>query len=349
MSTRSAGLDQTAGQSLEQVAERLSAGARRWTGQHAGYLDSPAGRAELPVTPRVKALLQLALLCHYWRRTAPADTALGEATAVVERAWQRPDFPRLLTLGPRTARQFQLMYAALAPPGAATGAGRTALARLAADGYLTADGEPRYPHLWKRFYAELAGADHRLAPYRELYATSALARAGAGQPVDGLDVCHVTHTVFYLSDFGFRDPGLPGPARERALDVMTRLTDRCVRDGAWDLVAKLLLAQHCLGVNPLRTPSGAAGVRMLARAQTPEGAIPGRSAAERAPATATPVEFFRCAYQATLGTALAMLVVTRGTAGAAGAAGSAGSAGTLGRAGGPAEAAAPAPALRGAR
>jgi hypothetical protein len=49
---------------------------------------------------------------------------------------------------------------------------------------------------------------------------------------------------------------------------------------------------------------------MLAEVQTPGGAIPGPSAGRRADESATPVEFFRKAYQATLVTALAALIVS---------------------------------------
>jgi hypothetical protein len=269
------------------------------------------------VTPRVKALLQLALLCRYWERAAPADAALREASWVVERAWRRPEFAGLLTLDPRYARQFELMYAALAPAGAITDAPRAVLARLTADGYLAPRRKSPYLHLEARFYADLAGADHRFAPYRELYEASLLARA-ATLPVADLDVCAVTHTVFYLSDFGFRDPGLPEKARVQALRVVERLTHHCVGLGEWDLVGKLVLAQYCLGADPSGTPSGAAGIRMLAAVRSPDGAIPGRSVTRRAPADASPVTFFRMSYQATLVTALATLAVTSGrTAGPA--------------------------------
>ncbi|MFD3534648.1 DUF6895 family protein [Streptomyces sp. NPDC058664] len=306
MSTRPAGLDE--------AVTSLSAGVRHWIGQHAGYLDSTAGRAELPVTPRVKALLQLALLCRYWGKTAPADAALARATEVVERAWEKPDFPRLLTLDRRYAREFELMYAALAPAGAVTDAPRAVLARLAADGYLAPRRKSPYLHLEARFYADLAGAEHRFASYRELYAASLPARA-EGLPVAGLDVCVVTHTVFYLSDFGLRDPGLTEEARGQALRLVERLTEHCVGLGEWDLVGKLVLAQYCLGADPLDTPSGAAGFRMLAEVRSPGGAIPGRSVLRRAPADATPVDFFRKSYQATLVTALATLIVTSGRTG----------------------------------
>ncbi|MFF8510166.1 DUF6895 family protein [Streptomyces sp. NPDC015492] len=308
MSTRSVGLD-------EAVAS-LSMGARHWIARHAGYLDSPAGHAELPVTPRVKALLQLALLRRYWNESAPDETALRETTAIVERAFERPDFPRLLTLDARYARQFELMYAALVPAGTAPDAPRAVLARLARDGYLAPGRKAPYLHLEARFYADLAGAEHTFASYAELYAASLTARA-ATLPVADLDACVVTHTVFYLTDFGLRDAGLGDEAREQALQVVERLTHHCLDLGEWDLVGKLVLAQYCLGADPLGTPSGAAGIRMLAEVQAPDGAIPGKSVVRRAPADATPVQYFRKSYQATLVTALTTLVVGSGRPAAA--------------------------------
>lgn len=306
MGTRPAG--------LEEAAKRLSAGTRQWVGRHADYLGSPAAHAELPTTPHVKALLQLALLCRFWSRIAPADAGLVVPAAVVERTWRRSDFPRLVTADPRYARQFQLMYAALAPAGTVSDAHRVAPARLEADGFLTPRRKSPYLHLETRFYADLAGVGHQLASYRELYASSLLARASA-LPVAELDVCEITHTVFHLSEFGFRDPGLTDGERKRAVHVVESLTEHCVRQGAWDFTAKLVLAQYCLGADPLRTPSGAAGIRMLADALSPDGAIPGKSVTERAAPTATSVAFFRRAYQSTLGTALAMLIVIGGRSG----------------------------------
>ncbi|MEU2068212.1 DUF6895 family protein [Streptomyces anulatus] len=312
MTTRTSDPDAGGGTAAaEETVAILSEGTGRWLGLHAGRLDSPAGRAELPVTPRVKALLQLALLCRCWRKAAPDDLALAPVLAVVERAWRRPDFPRLLTHSPDSARPFGLIWAALAPTGADTDVRRGVLDRLAADGYLTPHRKSPYLHLGTRFYAELAGIGHELASYEELYACSMLARAD-GMPVAELDVCEVTDTVFYLSDYGFRDTGLDAEARERALRVVERLTDHCVREDAWEYAAKLLLARHCLGSDPLRTPSGTAALGMLAGVRTPDGSIPGKTARRRAPASAAPQQYFRWAYQPTLVTALTTLLLTNG-------------------------------------
>ncbi|WP_225848875.1 hypothetical protein [Streptomyces sp. HPF1205] len=309
MSTRSADSDTA-------LVDGLSAGALRWIRSRSPYLDSPSGHAELPAVPRAKALLQLALLLRCWERTGHADPGPDEVRATVERVWRSPRYPRRLGLDPRYAQPFQLMYAALAPAGITGSPYPAVLARLAADGFLTPRRKSPYLHLETRYYADLAGVAHQLHSYRELYEASVLARHDGDGPVADLDVCEVTHTVFYLSDFGFRDPGLAGEELKRARRLVHRLTDLCVGRGEWDLTGKLVLAQLCLGADPLRTPSGAAGLRLLAGAQSPGGAIPGRSAGRRAAAAEDTVEFFREAYQATLVAALTAVMVSYARTGA---------------------------------
>lgn len=283
---------------------QLAEGALEWIRVHAGYLDSPAGRAELPVTPRVKALLQLALLCRYWAKAAPAHPGLREVRATVESAWRSPAYAGLLTADPDYARPIQLTYAALAP--ADGNLRRAVLQRIAAEGYLTPRRKTPYHQLSTRFFADLAGAAHHLDSYQALYQASQLARYLSGQQADDPDPCVAAHTAFYLTDFGFRESLLGEDAREHARAVLHRFIEQSVQQGEWDLAGKLVLAQHCLGGDPVRTD--AAALRMLAGAQTADGAIPGRTAAGRATAGGT--AFFRAAYQTTLVTAMTALIIS---------------------------------------
>jgi hypothetical protein len=289
----------------------LSTGGLGWIRSKASFLDSSEARAELPPTPRVKGLLQLALLCHYWGKARPESHDLAEVTAVVRGVWEQPGFPGLIALDRETRRQHTLMYGALAPAGVTTGTHRAALAQLAAEGCLTPGRRPAYLRLAIRFYADLAGVSHDIESYDELYESSVLAGRAETLPLAKLDVCEVTHTIFYLSDFGFRDVSLGPEARERARHIVYRLTDHCVEQGEWDLLAKLVLAQFCLGVDPTRTPSGAAAIEQLARAQSAQGAIPRRRTAGRSVDSPASVAFFRKAYQATLGMALASVIISR--------------------------------------
>jgi hypothetical protein len=96
-------------------------------------------------------------------------------------------------------------------------------------------------------------------------------------------------------------------AAARAL--VTRLLDFCVRHDWWDLTAELLLTRACLGEDPLAAPGGAAALACLARAQRPDGSLPGRSPRTAARAEDPPDVRFEKAYHTTLVTALMSLVV----------------------------------------
>ena len=96
--------------------DRLSAGALHWIRHNIKFLDleSPI---KLPTTPKVKAILELALLCLIWDRLRPGDDGLAEVTAFVRKIWQSPDCPQLIAADPTWAQHHALIYAAVPPPG----------------------------------------------------------------------------------------------------------------------------------------------------------------------------------------------------------------------------------------
>lgn len=278
---------------------------------------------------------------------------LGKATALVRTLWQHPDFPRLITAEPRYAGYYAMAYAALAPDGIDDRPCRAALTRLTEDD-LSPRGKTPFQRLEFRYYADKAGLRHTIEPYEELVEQSVLVTLAAKVPERAvpereelgravperaaLDVAAakdaaakdaaaddpapvtipqayaVTHSSFYLSDFGRTGPGLPEDARADAVELVRRMLEHCVRHDWWDLAAELVMTQVCLGTEPLRTPWGVAAVECLARAQRPDGAIPGRSAATRATAAEPAGAFFEKAYHTTLVTALMSLVVSSAAA-----------------------------------
>lgn len=287
---------------------QLRAGTLGWVRHNAGYLDSPSGSAELPVVPRAKALLQLARLCRSWARLSPGDPGLAEVTALIHRVWQRPELPDAFASKPRSTRQYCLMYCALAPTPA--GPHRQVLAGLAADGYLSRPWRSPYLRLEIAHHADMAGIAHGMGSYPELYAASLLAGRTAALPITDDDACVIAHTIFYLSDYGLRAPGLDRLEAERARRIVVELTGHYVQRDDWDNAAKFVLAQSCLGLNPARTPSGVACLRMLARIQEEAGAIPAAAMRLMPGPEATQTQRFRKAYQTTLMTALMSLMVS---------------------------------------
>ncbi len=325
--------------------ERLATGTLGWLGRHLDHFDPFAPRPPGSGTPPegtpgdahrpAKAALELALLTHCWTRLDPGDDPRRAVlTARLRAVWRHPGFPRLLTAEPRGATQYRLAWAALAPTGTDDVPYRAELARIAAADLAPA-GRSAYQRLELRYYADKAGVAHTLEPYPELAGRNvlvelpgtALARArrrdrgdrrdhrdaGAGRPdeppVTVPEAYALTHSAFYLSDFARTAPGLPDGAAAGAAALVGRLLDHCVRRDWWDLAAELVMTQVCLGADAARTPAVAAAVACLARAQRPDGSIPGRSAATRA-STADPVaEYFAKAYHTTLVTALMTLLL----------------------------------------
>ncbi|MDK9495877.1 hypothetical protein QEZ40_007363 [Streptomyces katrae] len=299
--------------------DRLSAGALGWLGGNLDHFDPFAAGAPSAPLGRAKAALELALLCHCAARLPDPTDELGGAGALVRKLWQDPDLPRLFADIPTHGSTYGLVYAALAPDAIDDTHVRATLAGLDAR-VLSPQGKSAYQRIEVRHYADKAGVRHTVEPYAELLPDSPLVAfraAGPGDPAsaDGAPLTEpqaygVTHTAFYLGDFGRTVPGLDGPALAHARDLVDRLLVHCVEHDRWDLAAELVLTQYILGSEPLDTPSGAAAVECLVRAQRSDGAIPGRSAALRADPSAPAAEFFAKAYHTTLVTALMALVVS---------------------------------------
>lgn len=288
----------------------LQGGALRWICANAEYLDSASGRAELPAMPRVKAILQLALLHYHWTKVRPVDESRVGISKFIGGIWQQPGFVRLIVGDGRFSRTFGIMYAAMAPAGSNDGLREIMLANVAQDDFLSPVGKSAYDCLATRYYADLAGVSHQFAPPLELYQSSPLGGSDALERPLELDVCNVTHTVFYLTHFGFRDSGLDDEGKNRALTILGALTENCLVRGEWDFTGKLLLAQYCLGKDLLNTSLGKKAIDAIIEVQDPSGAIPGRSAAQRVPGSASALRFFRESYQTTVTMALMSLIMS---------------------------------------
>ncbi|MCF3182347.1 hypothetical protein IPZ70_20700 [Streptomyces polychromogenes] len=300
--------------------ERLAAGALGWLDANLDHFDPFSEHAQPTVLAKAKAALELALLCHCASRLPDPSQALDGARALVGKLWQDPDLPALFAEVPGYASAYALIYAALAPDATDSGPVRATLDGLDPE-FLSPRGKSAYQRIEIRHYADKAGVRHTVEPYAELLPLSPLVAYRAAGPADDAasqdgapltepQAYALTHTAFYLGDFGRTAPGLDQQALAHARDLADRMLRHCVAHERWDLAAELVLTQYVLGSEPLETPSGAAAVECLVRAQRPDGALPGRSAALAAHPSATAGEFFAKAYHTTLVTALMALAVS---------------------------------------
>lgn len=289
--------------SICDVLSGLSTAAVGWVGRNLPFFDPFSPVSPLPAARKVKAVLELAVFCHRWAKLRPTSDLFHRAGALLQGIWRRPEFPVLLDThgGPYTDSQ-RLVYLALAPDDHRD----AALAPLS-DGYLSPAGKSPYLRLETRYYADKANLAHGMESYRELAAGSLLARPPT-PPVSTRDAYTMTHTAFYLSDYGHLPVDLPDDARERALRAVAAMVVASAGEDLWDLTGELLITLACLGGDVTGTPAGQVGIRCLAGAQLPGGAIPGRSAASGVPPDLPPGQFFRRAYHTTLVAALVGMV-----------------------------------------
>ncbi|MFI1096041.1 DUF6895 family protein [Streptomyces sp. NPDC020917] len=301
--------------------DRLRTGTLDWLQHHLDYFDPSTEAARSSAHGKAKAALELALLCHCAARPGTCDDPRADqATDLVRTLWQRTDLAGLLGAEPRYAASYALASVAFAPGGIDERVCRGALAALAGD-ELSAAGASPYQRLELRYYADKAGVPHTLEPYEELAAAGVLAtlpaavaerRPAPGEaPVTIPEAYALTHSSFYLSDFGATAPQLPAGTAASALPLVHLLLGHCVEREWWDLAAELLLTGACLGAEPLAAPWGAEAVACLARAQQPDGSIPGRSPRTAATAADPAAVRFEKGYHTTLVTALMALVVSR--------------------------------------
>jgi hypothetical protein len=258
-----------------------------------------------------KATIELALLNHLWVRSRPADRRLEEVSRLLAEVWRDPGFHERILAFPHHAYVSELAYAGLAPAGARVPPGQTPRT------------PPRHEHadlpaehlafvrLEAYYYADLAGLALPALPYSELYRPTVLGSRVGVSDISDDDAYLVTHIAFYLGDFGARVPPLSPGEVEHAAAVVGGLLERCVQSGHnWDLASELVLAQYCLGGDPLRTPGGRDAIAGLAAAQLADGSLPGRTPASKP--GLPPPDGFRYRYHPTLvATLMAALVSAR--------------------------------------
>lgn len=283
-----------------EVLDELLAGTLRWLGSNLHFFPD-----------NMQATFELAILCHCWAWCRPADARLGEASSLLRDVWQQPSFREKVIAHPVHAHLYELLYAGLAPAGVpvqSTGIPRTPPRHEGAK--LPAD-HLAYLRLEARYYSELAGIAQDAMPYTEIYKSTILGYVRSAHEVPEDDAYLVAHIAFYLGDFGRRVPPLDRGDRDHAAAVAAGLLERCVRRGHnWDLASELVVAQFCLGSDPLRTASGRAAISALAAAQLADGSLPGRSLPR--PGKSSGAEMFRKRYHSTLAaTMMASLVPVR--------------------------------------
>ena len=126
--------------------------------------------------------------------------------------------------------------------GALRGEDRHVIQAVVDHGYVTATEEVGFRDLDLRHLLDLGGYRHHLPSYRSLYRQTVLGRGGPVLSFNHADAYSVTHTLFYLSDFGARSiDAIPQRELPYVRWILQVLLGQYLLLKDWDLVAELLL------------------------------------------------------------------------------------------------------------
>jgi hypothetical protein len=120
--------------------------------------------------------------------------------------------------------------------------------------------------LWK------SGYSRREPPWLQLARPTALLRSGNPLGWDDDVAYSITHTLFYLTDFGNRPGNLTSRELQRAIAVVECLLIHYCRTGNWDLVGELLVNLNCL--SRADSPLHEAGAQRYRSSWRNDGAVP---------------------------------------------------------------------------
>ena len=115
-----------------------------------------------------------------------------------------------------------------------------------------------YQVLELRYFLELAGFDHDLPGEDALYSQTILGKGFNPIALSDTDIYCITHTIPYLTDFGFKKFHLFNGENAREIrENLDLLMGMSIHAQHWDLVCELLLAGYCLGIpDPFWSPKG---------------------------------------------------------------------------------------------
>lgn len=225
---------------------------------------------------QTKALGELALLCMLSARhtRGKPEPTIERFLRFIHAIWQRPQFQEKIYRQPTYFYLYLMLYVVLRQSHFIDDSAQEMIQRAIDQGYVTAVETTPMRLLDRRHMLDAGQFQHTLPSYEELYAQTLLAQASPPFYYTDTDAYAITHTLFYLTDFGKRStPALSGEHRSTVHWLIETLLGLYLYRKHWDLVGELLLDCYCLHRYPdILVPIAWEAVW---RAQLPDGSIPG--------------------------------------------------------------------------
>lgn len=252
------------------------AGHLQWLRRQLPFFE-PVGSGELSPL-NLKAFAELAVACEIMEDASTSGTAFVPNDDL-DALWS---FTLDRALGPdlwQLAKRFPVQWFLVSLPYLAVRNGRRrsqpfdavvqwVLRRGLADSFETVP----YRVLDQAYFLARAGLYRGAPNWESLYRETFLGRAGDPLYINVDTAYSVTHTVFYLTDFGRCRSPVAQLYGEDVANLLASLVVQYWRDGHWDLMAEMLLCWAALSL-PMR-PAIAGAQRLLRELAGTDGAVP---------------------------------------------------------------------------
>ena len=278
-----------------------------WLSQN---IDQFSPLAKLDSTPNIKPFAELAILYERLHSVRKDPLALRLGLPRHLRRWRRflfdhcedrafAELPRRM---PSYAYAILLPYLALRSTGYRSSFQEETLHLSWARGFLFSVEEVPHRVLDREYFLWKSGFRRNEPDWLKLYGNTVLAAAPDALHIDKEATYAITHTLFYLSDWGRRLPPFQEAETARVTSILDCLIVHYWRLRHWDLLGELLANRLAMRARRSRLEAGAATAFL--KAWRRDGCIPGEGTEieglEKAPASEHESIIFRECYHTTL-------------------------------------------------
>lgn len=221
-----------------------------WLAARRSLIDPAEAAADRVLFAR-KALIETAFLVGLRARLdpEPLDEAYSVLLDQVEKVAARPSYRELIARDEAALLLYAGTYAALRLCGREDPEFRQLITQAAAGGYAAVFERIPYRQLDLLHTLELCGVAHPLPDVADVLPFTLLCNEPNVVKLTDRDIYAVTHTLFYATDFGLREPDWPpGFDPAAAVELLEALLVLTLDQGNADLAGELLCCLLCLGV-----------------------------------------------------------------------------------------------------
>lgn len=223
------------------------------------------------------ALAELALMCFLLSRhnDPNKDLRLAKCLDVLEHAYKQPPFHEyIFRIDKRAFSGHLLIWLSLAGRKSEAVVSHDRLQQFIDEYGVACTERIPYRLLELRYLLDKGGFVHNLPPEEDIFRQTTLACNFNIVTIAPYDLYSITHSIFYLSDFGAIVPAaLEFQEKTRILELIRSLIGISICSGNWDLVSELILSYRCLTNDAEYWID--LGWKALERIQDKSGFIPG--------------------------------------------------------------------------